>query len=81
MARAISWTGRRICGELTALWVIEGVAYYGASLTAVAGRAGYEVIEAARMNARTNREAGKSDPLDAQPQSFPWRPASFVNRA
>ncbi|TSI14493.1 IS110 family transposase [Brevibacterium aurantiacum] len=65
MARAISWAARRTGGDLTALWVIEGVASYGAGFAAVASRVGYEVVEAARMNARANRGVGKSDPLDA----------------
>lgn len=65
MARAISWAGRRTGGDQTALWVIEGVASYGAGLAAACQQAGYEVVEAARMNARANRGVGKSDPLDA----------------
>lgn len=65
MARAISWAGRRTGGDLAALWVIEGVASYGAGLAAALGRAGYTVVEAARMNARANRSLGKSDSLDA----------------
>ncbi|WP_150462045.1 IS110 family transposase, partial [Nesterenkonia ebinurensis] len=65
MARAISWAGRRTGGDLAVLWVIEGVASYGAGLAAALDRAGYEVVEAARMNARNNRGVGKSDPLDA----------------
>lgn len=65
MARAISWAGRRTGGDLAALWVIEGVATYGAGIAAAVDRAGYDVVEAARMNARANRGQGKSDPLDA----------------
>jgi transposase len=65
MARAIAWVARRTGGDLAALWVIEGVASYGAGLAAAVGRCGYEVVEAARMNARSNRGIGKSDPLDA----------------
>lgn len=65
MARAIAWAGRRCGGDLATLWVIEGVASYGAGLAALVERAGYEVVEAARMNTRTNRGIGKSDPLDA----------------
>lgn len=65
MARAISWATRRTGGDQSALWVIEGVAAYGAGLAAACQQAGYEVVEAARMNARANRGVGKSDPLDA----------------
>lgn len=65
MARAIAWAARRTAGDLAALWVIEGVASYGAGLAAAVEQAGYEVVEAARMNARSNRGLGKSDPLDA----------------
>lgn len=65
MARAIAWAGRRTGGDLQTLWVIEGVGTYGARLAHAAAEAGYEVVEAARMNARANRAVGKSDPLDA----------------
>ena len=66
LTRAIAWAGRRTGGDLATLWVIEGVATYGARLASAAGQAGYEVVEAARMNARAHRGAGKSDPLDAR---------------
>lgn len=65
MARAISWAARRTGGDHSALWVIEGVASYGAGLAAACEQAGHEVVEAARMNTRANRGVGKSDPLDA----------------
>lgn len=65
MSRAIAWVARRTEGDLAVLWVIEGVASYGAGLAAAVAQAGYEVVEAARMNARSNRGLGKSDPLDA----------------
>lgn len=65
LARAIAWTARRTGADLDALWVIEGVGTYGARLARVAMQAGYQVVEAARMNARANRGIGKSDPLDA----------------
>lgn len=65
MDRAIAWVARRTDGDLAALWVIEGVATYGARLAAAVSRAGYEVVEAARMDARAHRGTGKSDPLDA----------------
>src|SRR6478672_12340374 len=46
MDRAIAWVARRTAGDLAALWVIEGVATYGARLAAAVGDAGYEVVEA-----------------------------------
>jgi transposase len=63
--RAIAWVGRWTRGDLAVLWVIEGVATYGARLARTATETGYQVVEAARMNARSNRGIGKSDPLDA----------------
>ena len=66
MARAIAWAGRRTEGDLATLWVIECVGSYGARLASVVTRAGYQVVEAARMDARGNRGVGKSDPLDAR---------------
>lgn len=65
LARAVAWVARRTGGDLATLWVIEGVASYGAGLAAAVEQSGYEVVEAARMNARANRGIGKSDPLDA----------------
>ncbi len=65
LARAIAWAARRTGGDLAALWVIEGVASYGAGLAGAVERAGYEVVEAARMNARAHHGVGKCDPLDA----------------
>lgn len=66
MSRAIAWAGRRTGGDADALWVIEGVATYGARLTALVVDTGYRVAEAPRMSARANRSLGKSDPLDAR---------------
>ena len=66
MDRAIAWVARRTAGDLAALWVIEGVATYGARLAAAVDHAGYEVVEAARMDARHHRGTGKSDSLDAR---------------
>lgn len=63
--RAVAWVSRLIGGDLTALWVIEGAATYGARLARVVTDAGYEVAEAARMDARTHHRVGKSDLLDA----------------
>ena len=66
MNRAVTWAGRRTAGDPATLWVIEGIGTYGAHLAAAANRAGYEVIEAARMDARAHRGTGKSDPMDAR---------------
>jgi transposase len=66
MDRAVAWAARRTDGELTTLWVIEGIATYGAHLASAVNRAGFEVVEAARMDARSHRGTGKSDPLDAR---------------
>ncbi|MDQ2710604.1 MAG: IS110 family transposase [Actinomycetota bacterium] len=66
MARAIEWVGRRTGGDLQVLWVIECAATYGAQLARAVTTAGYQVVEAARMNAKANRGIGKSDPLDAR---------------
>lgn len=65
MARAISWAGRLTGGDAEALWVIEGVATYGARLARAAAEVGYQVVEAPRMNAKARHGVGKSDPLDA----------------
>jgi transposase len=66
MARAIAWAARRTGGDLAALWVIECTATYGAQLTHAVAEAGYQILEAPRMNARGHRGVGKSDPLDAR---------------
>ncbi|MGM7775149.1 IS110 family transposase [Arthrobacter sp. KNU-44] len=63
--RAIAWVARRTGADLGTLWVIEGAASYGALLAGAVGAAGYQVAEAARMDARTHRGVGKSDVLDA----------------
>jgi transposase len=63
--RAITWVARRTGADLAALWVIEGAASYGALLAGAVGAAGYQVAEAARMDARAHHGVGKSDPLDA----------------
>lgn len=65
MNRAIAWAARRTDGDLDTLWVIEGVASYGAGLAAAVERTGYQVVEAARMDTRAHHAVGKSDPLDA----------------
>lgn len=64
--RAVAWAARRTGGDLAVLWVIEGVATYGARLTAAVNEVGYEAVEATKMDARTHRGTGKSDPLDAR---------------
>jgi len=66
MDRAVAWAARRTGGDLATLWVIEGVATYGARLAAAVSQVGYEIVEAARMDARTHRGTGKSDSLDAR---------------
>ncbi|MGB3376876.1 MAG: IS110 family transposase [Microbacterium sp.] len=66
IARAIGWTGRLTGGDADALWVIEGIATYGARLARSAAESGYEVVEAPRMSAKARRGIGKSDPLDAR---------------
>ncbi|WP_120521702.1 IS110 family transposase [Arthrobacter celericrescens] len=63
--RAIAWVARRTGADLGTLWVIEGAASYGALLAGAVGAAGYQVAEAARMDARALHGVGKSDPLDA----------------
>jgi transposase len=65
MSRAIAWVARRTGGDLAALWVIEGIGSYGAGLARAVSDAGYQVVEAARMDARSRRGTGKSDPIDA----------------
>jgi transposase len=63
--RSLAWVARHTGADLATLWVIEGTASYGALLAGAAGAAGYQVAEAARMDARTRHGVGKSDPLDA----------------
>lgn len=41
MNRAVHWAGRRTGGEDDALWVIEGVATYGAHLASLVTDTGY----------------------------------------
>lgn len=65
ISRAVGWAGRRTAGDADTLWVIEGIGSYGARLAAAVRDAGYEVVEAPRMDARSRRGIGKSDPLDA----------------
>jgi len=42
--RAVSWAARRTGGELSSLWVIEGVASYGARLASAVNQVGFEVV-------------------------------------
>ena len=63
ITRSIAWVARHTGADLGTLWVIEGTGSYGALLAGAAGAAGYDVAEAARMDAR--HVVGKSDPLDA----------------
>lgn len=65
MDRALDWVGRRTGGDLSVLWAIEGIGTYGAKLARVVADVGYSIAEAPRMNARSRRGLGKSDPLDA----------------
>lgn len=65
ISRAIAWVARWTEADLDTLWVIEGAASYGAVLAGAVAAAGYQVAEAARMDAKTRRGVGKSDPLDA----------------
>lgn len=64
--RAIEWVARRTGSDLATLWVIEGAASYGAILAGTVAGAGYEAVEAARMDARAHHGVGKTDALDAQ---------------
>ncbi|WP_286158387.1 transposase [Streptomyces sp. CB03911] len=65
-ARAIAWAGRRTGGDLSAVWVKEGVGSYGAQIARQTALAGYQVAEAARMGRTGRRGVGKSDPIDAR---------------
>lgn len=65
MKRSLSWVARLTGGDLAALWVIECAATFGAGLARTVTGAGYEVVEAARMDARAHHRVGKSDCLDA----------------
>lgn len=64
--RAITWAGKRTGGDANTLWVIEGTASYGSTLTGAVSDAGYTVAEAPGGYAKTGRGMGKTDPLDAQ---------------
>lgn len=66
LGRAVAWVVRRTGSERGALWVIEGVASYGARIASAVNQAGFDAVDAARMDPRAHRGAGKSDPLDAR---------------
>ncbi|MCL1838205.1 MAG: IS110 family transposase [Propionibacteriaceae bacterium] len=66
LSRAISWVGRRTEPDMSVLWVIEGAATYGATLVDAVTTAGYDTVEAPRMDRRANHGVGKTDTLDAQ---------------
>jgi transposase len=66
MARALSWASRRTGQCTNILWVIEGIATYGAGLARAVNDGGYRVVEAARMNTKAHHAVGKTDELDAQ---------------
>lgn len=63
--RAIAWVARRTDADADTLWVIEGAASYGATLTGTITSHGYPVAEAPRMDAKQHYGIGKSDTLDA----------------
>lgn len=63
--REIAWVGKRTGGDAETLWVIEGVASYGAVLAGAITSAGYQVAEAPRMSAKAHHGVGKSDLMDA----------------
>lgn len=63
--RAMTWVGKHTGGDLSTLWVVEGVASYGAILAGTVSAQGYEVVEAPWMNPKNHHGLGKSDPLDA----------------
>lgn len=64
--RAISWAARRTGGDASTLWVIEGVAMYGARLARAVTDVGFDVVEAPQMSAKARHGIGKSDPIDAR---------------
>ncbi|GAA2134822.1 IS110 family transposase [Arthrobacter humicola] len=66
MSRALAWAGRQTSGETEVLWAVEGIGTYGARLADAVAAAGYQVVEAPRMNARNRHGKGKSDPFDAR---------------
>lgn len=65
LSRALDWVARRTGGDLSTLWVIEGIGTYGALLADQVTEAGYRVVEAARMSAKDRNGVGKNDHIDA----------------
>lgn len=65
IGRAVAWVQRTTDNDDDLLWVIEGVASYGAVLATHVTRIGDKVVEAPRMDAKVRHGTGKSDPLDA----------------
>lgn len=63
--RAIKWVARRTSADVDTLWVIEGIASYGAILAGTVASHGFPATEAPRMDANKNRGVGKTDSLDA----------------
>ena len=62
LARAIAWVARRTGGDLAVLWVIEGVASYGAGLTGAVERAGFRTIRGPGRQNRPVVHAGRPAP-------------------
>lgn len=63
--RAIDWDARRAEGNVDTLWVIEGAASYGATLTGTVATHGFSVAEAPRMDVRKRRGVGRSNAVDS----------------
>ena len=63
--RAIKWVARRTNADADTLWVIEGVASYGAILAGTVATHGFPVAEAPRMDAKKDCGVGRTDALDA----------------
>jgi hypothetical protein len=84
MARAIAWVARRTGGDLAALWVIECAATYGAQFAHAVAEAGYQVLEAPRMNAGAHRGVGtptRWTPAGSPRPPCPWRKTNCGTRA
>lgn len=65
-ARALSWAKRRTGSSGSVLWVVEGIATYGALLATAVINAGLALVEAPSTDKRARRTTGKSDPLDSE---------------
>lgn len=64
--RAVARAAHRTDGDLATSWVTEALPPRGARLASAVHRAGFDLVEAARMDARAQNSAGMSNPLDAQ---------------